>query len=156
MRVKNLIDEDFQNYKKCSMFIGTAVCDWKCCNEAGAAICQNLPLAKAATLEVDDKVIVKRYASNPLTSAIVIGGLEPFDQWGELVALIKAFRAITEDTIVIYTGYREDELVPQIKQLKQFKNIIVKFGRYVPNQPSHYDEVLGIKLASPNQYAKIL
>jgi hypothetical protein len=35
-----------------------------------------------------------------------------------------------------------------------FKNIIIKFGRFVPNKPHHIDEVLGIELASDNQYAK--
>ena len=32
--------------------------------------------------------------------------------------------------------------------------VIVKYGRFRPNQEPHYDEVLGIKLASINQYAK--
>ena len=39
---------------------------------------------------------------------------------------------------------------------RKYKNIIVKFGRYVPNQPAHYDEVLGVYLASDNQYAEQL
>jgi len=33
-------------------------------------------------------------------------------------------------------------------------NIIVKFGRYRPNQEKHYDKILGVFLASDNQYAK--
>ena len=37
-----------------------------------------------------------------------------------------------------------------------FRNIIVKFGRFIPDQESHYDEVLGVNLASNNQYAKKL
>jgi hypothetical protein len=41
-----------------------------------------------------------------------------------------------------------------LEEFKQFKNIIIKFGRFVPNQEKHYDEVLGIELASPNQYAR--
>lgn len=36
----------------------------------------------------------------------------------------------------------------------KWKNIIVKFGRFIPNQHPHYDEVLGINLASDNQYAE--
>jgi len=35
MRIKTIKDEDFVNYKKASMFIGTATCDFKCCKEAG-------------------------------------------------------------------------------------------------------------------------
>jgi hypothetical protein len=40
------------------------------------------------------------------------------------------------------------------EQLKSFSNIIIKFGRFIPNQEPHYDEVLGVKLASDNQYAR--
>ena len=39
-------------------------------------------------------------------------------------------------------------------KLKQYDNIIIKFGRFIPNQEKHYDEVLGVELASPNQYAR--
>ena len=35
MRVKTVVDEDFTNYKKPSMFIGTISCGGKCCIEAG-------------------------------------------------------------------------------------------------------------------------
>lgn len=50
-------------------------------------------------------------------------------------------------------GYKEDEIEDKINQLKQYKNIIVKFGRFVPNQEKHKDSLLGIYLASFNQYA---
>ena len=36
---------------------------------------------------------------------------------------------------------------------RYFKNIIIKFGRYIPNQQAHYDDILGVNLASNNQYA---
>lgn len=35
MRVKTIVDEDFTNYKKPAMFIGTISCGGKCCIEAG-------------------------------------------------------------------------------------------------------------------------
>ena len=41
-----------------------------------------------------------------------------------------------------------------MRLLKQYKNIYIKFGRYVPNQNEHYDEVLGVKLVSDNQYGE--
>ena len=58
------------------------------------------------------------------------------------------------DEIIIYTGYKKYEIENQLNQLKQFSNIIVKFGRYIPQQPPIYDEILGVELASPNQYAE--
>lgn len=43
MRVKTIVDEDFTNYKKPAMFIGTISCGGKCCIEAGIplSVCQN-------------------------------------------------------------------------------------------------------------------
>ena len=32
--------------------------------------------------------------------------------------------------------------------------IIIKYGRFIPNQQKHYDEILGVYLASDNQYAE--
>ena len=74
-------------------------------------------------------------------------------QFDELLELIKCFREQTNDDIVIFTGYYENEIADKIAQLKQFSNIVVKFGRYVPNQEQHFDEVLGVKLANKEQYA---
>ena len=84
----------------------------------------------------------------------MFGGLEPLDQLQELLNLIGMFRCYTNDDIVIYTGYTEEEIKEQVGLLSQYTNIIIKFGRFVPDQESHYDNVLGIKLASPNQYAR--
>lgn len=94
------------------------------------------------------------YINNPITEAMVMQGLEPFDSWEDLYNLIKELREYTEDDVVIYTGYNKDELLDKIKKLSQFKNIIIKYGRYIPNQTSHYDENLGINLASYNQYSE--
>ena len=118
-------------------------------------------LAKANNVEITAEQIINRYMSNPITSAIVCGGLEPFDSPFALPELIEEFRKYTSDDIVIYTGYREEELLygfaslrEAYDKIKQFKNIIIKFGRFVPNQQPHYDEVLGVKLISDNQYAE--
>ena len=34
MKTTGLIEEDFVNYKKASMFIGMGTCTWKCCKES--------------------------------------------------------------------------------------------------------------------------
>lgn len=152
MKIKGLIDEDFVNYKLPSMFIATSKCSFKCDAECGKAVCQNLPLATASVIEISCKELVNRYVSNDISQAICLGGLEPFDDIDELMAFICEFRSRCNDDIVIYTGYYEDEIQPYINKLKvDFKNIVVKFGRYIPDQQSHYDEVLGVNLASDNQ-----
>lgn len=152
MKIKGLVDEDFVNYKLPSMFIATSKCTFKCDKECGQAVCQNLPLVSQPIIEISNDILIHRYLGNPISEAIVIGGLEPFDDFEDLYKFIDQFRSYSYDDIVIYTGYYEDEIQPMIDRLKlNFENIIVKFGRYIPNQKSHYDEILGVMLASDNQ-----
>ena len=157
MRLRAMMDEDFVNYKKPSMFLGTCFCNWKCCEELGkdSSMCQNMDLVNSPIIDIPFDVLHQRYIHNPITKAIVIGGLEPMDQFNEVLGLIKSFRFnLCFDDFVIYTGYKEEEIPDNIKALSAYSNIIVKFGRYIPKQESHFDEVLGIELASSNQYAK--
>lgn len=154
MIIKGIQEEDFINYKKPSMFIGFPTCTWKCEKECGKKVCQNSTLATSSNINIDLDKIVYRYMNNKITKSLVFGGLEPFDSWNDLIELVGKLRDSTDDDIVIYTGYYIDEIPEKIEILSRYKNIIVKFGRYIPNQEKHYDEVLGIELASPNQYAE--
>lgn len=156
MVIKQIISEDFVNYKKPSMVIGFPRCTFKCEKECGKQVCQNSTLATASEIEVKVDDIVSRYLQNNITSAIVFAGLEPFDSFLDAYRLLSFLREKTKDDIVIYTGYTEEELDWAIPTLKTFPNIIIKFGRYIPGHAPHYDEVLGVNLASDNQYAKII
>lgn len=152
----NLIQEDFTNYKKPSMFIGFPKCSGKCNKIAGKVVCQNEELKNAEKIEVSIQEIIDLYLGNPITKAIVCGGLEPFDTPEELLDLIESFRYFTNDDIVIYTGYTENEVKNMLiyGHLLQYSNIIIKYGRFIANQKPHYDEILGVELASNNQYAR--
>lgn len=159
MKIKGIIDEDFVNYKKPSMVIEFPYCDFKCDKECGESICQNSSLIKEPNINISYEDIIERYLANPITEAIVCQGLEPFDSMFDIISLILFLRGHyhCNDDFVIYTGYTKEELIknretPQ--SLAQFENIIIKYGRYIPNQEPHYDEVLGVKLASNNQYAE--
>ena len=156
MELKGILDEDFVNYRKPSMFIAFPYCTFKCEKESGVRCCQNSALAKAKTIDITYNDIVDRYMSNPITSAIVMGGLEPLENLYDLQELIEAFRQITDDDIVIYTGYTEEEASVMLGMIgiERFSNIIIKYGRFVPNSKSRFDELLGVTLASENQYAK--
>ncbi len=155
MRIKTIVDEVFQDYKKPAMMIATCKCDWKCLKEQGLdiSICQNYELSRQKDIEVPNKDIVNRYISNNITKAIVIDGLEPFLQFNEVANLIREFRLVTNDDIVIYTGYYPKEIEKEVSLLKQYKNIIIKFGRYKVDSKKRYDNVLGIELVSDNQFA---
>ena len=156
MKIKLIKDEAFSDYKKPYMFIGTCKCDFKCCIEAGLPItvCQNEPWIRGKDFTLDDFKIVERYMNNPITQAIVIGGMEPLDQFTELFELVSEFRKVTMDDIVIYTGYYQEEIENAVATFKKFPNIIIKFGRFIPNHEPHFDGILGVNLASDNQYAQ--
>ena len=155
MRVKEVETERFQDYKYPSMFIAFPTCSFKCDKECGKRVCQNSALATAPTKEIDAEELVKKYLSNPITKAIVCGGLEPLDSFNELIELISALREQgCQHDVVIYTGYRKNEVADLIKQLLPFSNIVVKFGRFVPDELPHYDEVLGVDLANDEQYGE--
>lgn len=160
MKTKGIVPEDFVNYKVPSMFINSCYCDFKCCTEAGISsldvtACQNSALAKYPISQIDDNRIYRLYKDDPITKAVVIGGLEPMLQIDEILDLLQCFRGHwCADPFVIYTGYYPDEIRKEMRALASYKNVIIKFGRYIPNIDSIFDPVLGVTLASKNQYAE--
>lgn len=156
MIIKGLKDEDFVNYKLPSMFIAFPSCTWKCEKECGMRVCQNSALANSQNINLQTDVLITRYMLNSITHAVCFQGLEPLDSWDDVQDFIRKMRKIynCNDDIVIYTGYYKDEIKDKIQWLSQFDNIIIKYGRYIPNQKQHYDKTLGINLASDNQYAE--
>ena len=155
MIIKGITFEDFLQYKKPSMFIATAFCDFKCEKECGLkGICQNSVLAKSQDINISTDRLILLYLNNNISKSVVFGGLEPMLQINDILEFISQFRKTCDDDVVIFTGYYKNEIQEQINELKKYKNIIVKFGRFIPNQKSHKDEVLGVNLASDNQYAE--
>ena len=154
MKLVGLIDEDFVNYKEPCMVLEFPYCSFKCDKECGMQVCQNSKLASAPNVEISNEEIIKRYLDNPVSQAIVMQGLEPFNSVYALYTFIRDFREVSKDDIVIYTGFTEREVYLYVDTLKSYDNIIIKYGRYIPNEKPHKDELLGVYLASSNQYAK--
>ena len=156
MKLKGIIFDDLVNYKMPCVTLESPYCDFKCDKECGVQVCQNGPLAKAATIEYTAKEIISAYLKDDLSQALVIQGLEPLDsRWfPELWDFLVEFRKNSADPIVIYTGFKEEEVGSIIELLQKLPKVIVKFGRYIPDQENHYDDILGVNLASPNQYAR--
>lgn len=150
MTIKGIIDYDIVNYKKPSLFICFPCCSFKC----GKDICQNHAIYNEPNLDVSMGEIINIYDNNPLTKAIVCGGMEPFDSEVDLHCFITEFRHNHSDDVVIYTGYTEEEVGEKFPWATLEENIMIKYGRYLPNQRPHKDDVLGVKLASDNQYAR--
>jgi hypothetical protein len=144
------------------MFIATSQCSFKCDKEANCQVCQNSQLAMAPSVEISAAELWERYLNNPITSAIVIAGLEPFDTPDDLIAFLEEGQrqGVLEKkftTIIIYTGYTEEEIQKYFNWIYIYSfyyPLIIKYGRFIPNQESHFDSTLGVTLASPNQYAK--
>ena len=156
MIIKGLIDEDFVNYKKPSMYIAFPSCTFKCERECGQKMCQNGSLSQAPNIEINVDALVERYINNQITHAVICAGLEPMDSFEDLWRFIFHLRVKgCNDEVVIYTGYYKQEISEEyLQRLSIVPNIIIKWGRFIPNQQPHYDEVLGVKLASDNQYAE--
>lgn len=162
MLTKGIIDEDFINYKKPSMVIMCPTCSFKCDKECGEQVCQNSALATSPDIQIDNFSIVDRYLKNPITKAIVFSGLEPFDSFEDMYSIIYALRQQNcTDDVVIYTGYNLNEISAmkradgfrRIDSLTLLSPLVVKYGRYKPNREIRYDEILGVNLASDNQFA---
>lgn len=159
MRILDLLDEDFVNYKKPSMTIMFPYCSFKCNKDAGKIVCQNFQCADQIPLDISNDELIERYIQNPISEAVVMQGLEPFDSFDEVFSFIYKFTEKCHDDIVIYTGYKEEEIEDQVKDLVNIienNKLIIKYGRFVPKSNSRYDDVLGVELKSENQYAKVV
>lgn len=156
MKIIDIIDEDFVNYKKPCMTIMMPFCTFKCDKECGKQVCQNSDLASAPKIDIPTKKIIQRYLNNPISESVVFQGLEPMDSFYQVINFVKKFREVSSDDIIIYTGYTKKEIQWYLTFFKDFDNIIIKYGRFIPDQKSHFDEVLGVNLASDNQYAERL
>jgi hypothetical protein len=136
------------------MFLIFPYCTFKCDKENGTQICQNAALINEEEHDISIIDLIYRYLNNPLTHAVVCGGLEPFESFNDVYDLVVAFREKTNDDIVIYTGFYKFEIQKYVDKLADFPNIIIKFGRFIPNQQKHFDDILGIYLASDSQHAE--
>lgn len=157
-KTKGYIEEDFNNYKYPSFFLSNSFCTFKCDKLNNCSVCQNEPLFNSKTKYISFYSLIQKYLSNPISKAIVFGGLENMDEFEQLYNFIKIFRKEykCDDTIIIQTGYEKNQILEKVNLLKEFNNIIIKFGPYIVNSQSRYDEVLGVTLASSNQYAEVI
>lgn len=156
MTIKSLLDEDFVNYKHPTMTISASKCSFKCDELNGCHVCQNSELVFLPDIQIRNEELIERYMKNPITTAVCISGLEPLDQFSELISFIKDFREVSNDDVVIYTGYTDAEvrIMGIYDMLKQYGGIVLKVGRYIMGCKPHKDPILGVMLASDNQYAE--
>ncbi len=155
MILKGIIDTDYVQYYKPCMTLMFPICSFKCDKESGQKICINGELTKSPNITINTYTVIERYLSNDMVDTLCCAGLEPFDSELDLNRLISLLRFCEcDDDIIIFTGYTETEVQEKFSWIYGHKNIIIKFGRYIPDIPNIYDDLLQVKLASNNQYAK--
>lgn len=155
MIIKGFTDGDFVNYKKPAFLIEFPYCTGKCDKEAGTCLCQGRILNNISNIDIKISRLYEIFSNSIVSKAVTCLGLEPLDSFKDLLSLIDYFRSRKpEAKFVIYTGYTEEEVIRDFRALLQYKNLVIKFGRFIPNQKPHFDRVLGVNLASDNQYAK--
>ena len=155
--IYGLIDNDFVNNKITTFNIMAGVsCTFKCCKN-DHSICQNCELTNNPIINCSIDDLIDRYLNQNIAHCITLQGLECLDNLKQVTWFIYKFRKVSNDPIFIWTGYTEEEcedFIYLIKNILCLENIYIKFGRYIPNHKPHRDEILGIDLASDNQYAK--
>lgn len=150
MEIKGVIWEDFNNYRLPSLFIGTSSCPHNCEG------CQNEALKLVKGVKVTNAFLIDAYVNNPITKAIVLGGLDPLMTFEDTYSFVKDVRKRgINDTIIIYTGFKEEVVDHWVEKLVALGgHLVVKYGKYIKGHEPHMDSVLGVRLASDNQYAK--
>lgn len=145
----------FNDYKKTSMYLPIGyTCTGKCWKDLGLkeSICHNWE-NNGLYNEYIISELLDMYKNNPFYESVVISGMECMDNFEDMIVFIEEFRLKYEHDIVIFTGYNKNEIKNKIGILKNYKNIIIKMGRYVENSIPNDDVLLGTTLASSNQYA---
>lgn len=157
IRLKDAV-EVFQDYKKSALLFSTCYCDWKCCHEAGVDIdiCQNQKIAQQREVILPFESVLRK-VNQSFTDAVIFGGLEPLLQPDEVLQCINYLRCheVTKD-ILVYTGYYMEEIDEETLMYLTVCDVILKCGRYIPDRKPKFDAVLGITLASDNQYGVYL
>ena len=124
MIIKGLADEVFGDYRKPAMQIVFPRCSFKCDIENGCKMCQNSALAQSNPISYPIPALVHRYITNPITKAVVCGGLEPMDSPKDLIEFITVLRSKSEDDVVIYTGYTEEEMEQKALEIENVQKFL--------------------------------
>ena len=149
MRIKlHGYKEVYNDYKKVGVLLATPTCNNNC------KYCQNEYLKKKKPIEYDISEIFNFVKKNKLIKSFIFGGLDCMDSFDQTYDIIKEIRKKFDYDIVLYTGKLKTDINLEIEKLKNFKGIIIKFGKYKKNKEKKYDELLGITLASNNQYSR--
>jgi hypothetical protein len=147
----------FNDYKKVGLYVPTSCCTFKCVTEAkekGIEFieCQNHALLGCNKINMSAKDIYNMVQEDVFVEAVILSGLDPLDSFEETIEFIDEFRKLSDMEIVIFTGYKEEEISNKMSLLSKYNGITMKVGRYDPTIPPRYDPIGEVTLATGNQY----
>ena len=101
--------------------------------------------------------ILDEVEANPINEGIILGGLEWTEQPDDLIEIVTAALWRSDRLkVMIYTRLTEEEFFNRFPILKNRYPIWYKFGAYDETKRSELYYSHGVKLASTNQYIKLV
>lgn len=133
-------------------FMGALIIGVSCRNNCRNCFNQHLKDAETYLKFADE--IIEEVKQNHFNDGIILAGLEWSEQPDDTIALIRC-AAEANLKVMLYTGLTELELYRRIPQ-KFLVGCYVKFGAYEEDKTADNYKSLGVKLASTNQYIKLV
>ncbi len=133
-------------------FMGALIIGVSCRNNCRNCFNQHLKETQTHIKFADE--IIAEVKQNPFNDGIILAGLEWSEQPDDAVALISC-AAAADLKIMLYTGLDEEVLYRRIPK-KFLVDCYVKFGAYIEDMASDNYKSCGVRLASTNQYIKLV
>ena len=99
--------------------------------------------------------IIQKVLDYKFSSGIILAGFEWSETPEEMLELIRLAR-LNNLEVIVYTHHTEQSLRCLIPELYQYKGVYVKYGEYVESLRVDTYSSMGVKLASTNQYIKVI
>lgn len=133
-------------------FMGALIIGVSCRNNCRNCFNQHLKDSQTYIKFADE--IIAEVKQNHFNDGIILAGLEWSEQPDDAIALISC-AAEANLKVMLYTGLTELNLYRRIPQ-RFLIGCYVKFGAYKEDQASSTYKSFGVKLASTNQFIKLV
>jgi pyruvate-formate lyase-activating enzyme len=130
-------------------FVGALICAVSC--SIGCKDCFNESVKQEPNRCSYIPNILDEIQANPFNEGVILAGLEWSSQPKELIALVKEATK-RHLPIIIYTGYTSDQFIRRVPRIKEFPNVLIKYGSFNQNLRSFEHKEYGVNLASTNQH----
>ncbi|MCH4890037.1 radical SAM protein [Acidaminobacter sp. JC074] len=144
IRYKSITHERLED----APFVGALVCALDC--NIGCKGCFNQSLKEAPIFYKKADEVLDEIMSNPFNEGVILAGLEWSLQPSELMAMIKSC-ASKNIPVIVYTGHKIETFLRRVPKIKNYPEVLIKYGAYDESKLSLTHEAYGVRLASTNQ-----